>query len=87
MSAPLDPRLKRLHFRSWHRGTREMDLLLGGFAERHLGGLSESELAQYEALLEVADPEIYSWIAGQAPVPPAFDNAVMKLILNFKIAH
>ncbi|MGO8865612.1 MAG: succinate dehydrogenase assembly factor 2 [Alphaproteobacteria bacterium] len=81
------PRLKRLYFRSWHRGTREMDLLLGRFAERHLDELSEAELGQYEALLEAADPDIYGWIAGETVPPQAFDNAVLQLIKNFKIPH
>jgi len=81
------PRLKRLYFRSWHRGTREMDLLLGRFAECCLDKLSEAELGQYEALLEAADPDIYCWIAGETVPPQAFDNAVLQLIRNFKISH
>ncbi len=87
MSVTSDPRLKQLRYRSWHRGTREMDLLLGGFAERHLAGLSDAELGQYEALLAAPDPDLFNWIVGETPVPPAFDNAVMKLILDFKIPH
>jgi len=81
------PRLKRLYFRSWHRGTREMDLLLGRFAARHLDDLSETELAQYEALLEVADPDLYGWIAGEAAPPGAFDNALLERIKKFRISH
>ena len=52
LGAEQERRLKRLKFRSWHRGTRELDLLLGPFADRHLDRLSAAELAEYEALLE-----------------------------------
>jgi len=78
-------RLKRLYFRSWHRGTREMDLLLGRFAERHLDQLNDVELGQYEALLGAADPDLYGWIAGETLPPQPFDNAVLERIKNFKI--
>ncbi len=82
-----DVRRKRVRFRSWHRGTREMDLLLGGFAERHLAGFGEQQLAAYEALLEVGDPDLYGWIAGKTPVPPRYDTAVLQLIKDFKLHH
>lgn len=82
-----DVRRKRVRFRSWHRGTREMDLLLGRFAERHLAGFGDQELADYEALLEVGDPDLYSWIAGDAPVPARYDTAVLQLIKDFKLDH
>lgn len=85
MIEPHDVRMKRLRFRSWHRGTREMDLVLGRFADRHLAELSEAQLGHYEALLEAADPDLYNWIAGQLPVPKRFDTDVMTLIKNFKI--
>jgi antitoxin CptB len=82
-----DVRRKRLRFRSWHRGTREMDLLLGSFAERHLAELSAQQLTDYEALLEVGDPDLYSWIAGDAPVPSPYDTAILQLIKDFKLHH
>jgi antitoxin CptB len=80
-------RLKRLRFRSWHRGTRELDFVMGGFADRHLAELDDSQLGAFEALLEVADSDLYHWIADQAPVPKAFDTDVMALIKNFKITY
>lgn len=87
MSLPnetIEDRRKRLLFRSWHRGTREMDLLLGRFAERHLETFSERQLALYEAMLEYGDPDLYDWMAGRGVVPAALDHDVMKLLLNFK---
>jgi antitoxin CptB len=60
---------KRLKFRSWHRGTREMDLLMGRFADAMLDSCDETLLTAYEALLEENDPDIYDWVCGRA-VPP-----------------
>ena len=73
-------RIERLRFRSWHRGTREMDLLLGSFADRHLPSFNAEQLACYEALLLENDPDVYNWIIGAAPVPAAFDTDVMRLL-------
>jgi antitoxin CptB len=58
-SAGLDDRRKRLLFRCWHRGTREMDLILGGFADMHIGDLSDQDIEELENLLEVPDPDLY----------------------------
>jgi len=74
---------KRLTFRSWHRGTREIDLLLGRFADAHLPAFSEGQLALYERFLNNSDPDIYNWISGAEPVPPAEDNEVVQLLLAF----
>jgi antitoxin CptB len=84
MSEIPDPRRKRLLFRSWHRGTKEADLILGRFAERNLSSFSEDQLARYEALLERSDPEIYAWISGSEAVPPECDHDVMALLMDFK---
>lgn len=77
-------RRKRLLFRSWHRGTREADLLLGSFAEQHLGELTEAQLARYEALLEQGDGHLLDWIAGRVLPPPEHDSDVLRLLLNFR---
>lgn len=77
-------RRKRLLFRSWHRGTREMDLLLGNFAQRNLETFSDRQLDLFETLLEYADSDIYEWMTGRVPVPPALDNDVIKLLLNYQ---
>ena len=77
-------RRKRLLFRSWHRGTREADLILGSFAETHLREFGPVQLDRYEALLEVPDAEILDWIAGRAAPPPAHDHDVTRLLLCFR---
>lgn len=74
---------KRLIFRSWHRGTREIDLMLGKFAEAHLPQFSKQQLAAYDRFLNNSDPDIFSWITGQEPLPPAEDNEVTGILLKF----
>lgn len=70
MDETIENMRKRLIFRSEHRGTKEMDLLLGSFAKIHVPGFSEKELREYEALLEENDPDLYNWITEQE-APPA----------------
>lgn len=77
-------RRKRLIFRSWHRGMRETDLMLGRFADRHVAAMTAEQLDRYEALIESADPDIYNWVTGAEPIPPSHDTDVMRLLKNFK---
>ncbi|MAH05013.1 MAG: succinate dehydrogenase assembly factor 2 [Alphaproteobacteria bacterium] len=80
----MDNRRKKLLFRSWHRGTKEMDIILGNFAEKHLAALDDTQLDAYESLLEVPDPDIYNWVTGKN-TPPAnepYSNLVEKIINN-----
>jgi antitoxin CptB len=76
-------RHRRILFRSWHRGTREVDLVLGRFAEAEVANLCESELDDYERLLEAADLDIFAWITGEAMPPAAYDTPVLHKIRNF----
>lgn len=69
-SAGLDPRRKKALYRAWHRGTREMDLILGGFAEQAIGELDDSEVKLFETLLDQQDADLQNWIIGEAPIPP-----------------
>ena len=77
-SAGLDERRRRLLFRSWRRGTREMDLIMGRFAEAVIADLSEQEVAEFERLSEAADPDLYAWLTGAREVPAACDGAVFR---------
>jgi len=78
-------RIKRLLYRSHYTGTKETDVLLGHFAERHLATLSPVLLDQYEALIENSDPDLFMWISGHKPVPPQWDTEVMALLREFKL--
>ncbi len=73
-SAGLDERRRRILFRARRRGLREMDLVLGDFADAHLIGLSEAELAEVEVWLDLPDPDILSWLTGEAALPHKFDT-------------
>lgn len=79
----MDDRRKRLLYRSRHRGMQETDLLLGGFAERHLADLNDGQLARFATLLDESDNDLFNWITGKEPPPPAFDHDVMALLKRF----
>ena len=79
-------RRKRLRFRSWHRGTKEMDLLIGSFADAHLSAFDSNQLDRFEALLDVPEPVVYDWILGRSAPPADYDHDVMKLLLDFEFA-
>jgi antitoxin CptB len=85
-SGGLDDRRKRLLFRCWHRGTREMDLILGRFADAEIAGLSEDELAQLELLIEVPDPDLYAAVSGDGLLAPEFACELFDRIKAFRPA-
>lgn len=72
-----DTRLKRLHFRSHHRGTREADLLIGGFFDAHGDGWDADQLAWFEALIEEQDVDIMGWAIGSIACPTAWEGEMM----------
>lgn len=80
-TADLAPRQRKILFRSWHRGMREMDLIFGQFADAHIDRLSDSELDQYELLMEELDRDLLKWITGEADVPAQFDTPVFHQIV------
>ena len=69
MTDELEIERKRLKFRSWHRGTREMDLLLGRFADQRLDAFDAEAIRFFAALLEESDPDIYNWVTGREEGP------------------
>lgn len=70
---------------SWHRGTREMDLLIGTFADRHLASLTPEQLERYEALLQVPDATLYAWITGLEDPTPEHDTDLLRWLCNQRI--
>lgn len=82
-SIDLDPRRRRALFRAWHRGTREMDLLLGRFADAHIGGLNDHDLADFEALLELPDGDLFDFIVAGVPLDPDRRTPLLNAITLF----
>jgi antitoxin CptB len=76
-------RRKRLIYRANYRGFREADLLLGGFAKRHMNELSDDQVLQFEALLGAKDHDIYAWITGRAAVPAEYDTPILARLRAF----
>ncbi len=79
----LPPARKRALFRAWHRGTREMDLIVGGFADARLPGLDDADFADFEQLMEVPDRDLFAWIVGREPAPANYDTPVFRALSAF----
>ena len=82
----LEARRRRLRFRAQHRGIKEMDLILGAFADEVLADLSAERLASFERLVELPDQELYDWIVGRAAVPAEFADGLMDELMTFTSA-
>ena len=74
-------RRKKLRYRAWHRGTREMDLVLGPFADAHAGTMDHARLDRLEALMSEEDPPLLTWIMGQAEPPDHVDRAFLAEVI------
>lgn len=79
----LSERRRKLLFRSWHRGIREMDLIMGGFADAAIASMADSDLDELERLLDVPDQIIYAWITGDEPIPAQFDTTFFRRMRDF----
>jgi antitoxin CptB len=84
-SEGLDERRRRLLFRSWHSGIREMDLIMGRFADARLAGLSEAELDDYERLLALPSPQLLAWVLGEEPPARDYDGPLFRQLRTFHL--
>ena len=82
-SEGLDPRRRRILFRAWRRGVREMDLIIGRFADVHIEMFDESGLNDFERLMEAPNAELYAWVVGAENVPADYDTAVLAKLRSF----
>lgn len=81
-----DIRRKRLKIRAWRRGTKEMDLILGPYADAHLAGMDDAALDRFDALLAEYDQDLYQWVTGQV-LPPAAHADLVALVAGFAKAR
>jgi antitoxin CptB len=73
-------RQRRARYRAWHRGTREMDLILGNFADSRVAGMDDAALTEFEELLEEADTDLLSWLTDQTQIPADANEPLLKAI-------
>jgi antitoxin CptB len=85
-SEGLDPRRRMLLFRAWHRGIREMDLIMGRFADSFISELAEPDLDEFQRLLNVPDPEVYGWVTGERTAPEEFDGPLLRRLRDFHMS-
>lgn len=83
-SADLDPRRRRILYRCWHRGIREMDLVFGQFAENEIALLSEAELDALETVMAEEDQDLNSWITGAEPLPEHMRTEMFARIAAYR---
>ena len=76
---------KRLTYRSWHRGMKEMDLLMGTFADQHVPTFNAEQLRAYDAVLDIEDPDLYAMYMGQIPPSEAQNSDILTMFLGFKL--
>jgi antitoxin CptB len=77
---PSDPDLKRLHWRAHHRGTKEADLLIGGFFDAHHASWDGNEREQFAAIIEEQDVDIMAWAHGTAQPPERFAGPMIEAL-------
>ncbi len=82
----IETRRKKLRFRAWRRGFREMDLLMGSFADLHIDAFGETDLDAFERLLATPDWEVYAWLIGQKTVPENHRGKVLDQLIAFRYA-
>ncbi len=70
-------------FRCWHRGIREMDLIIGRFADARLAAMGDPELDELEGWLEIPDQQFFAWVNGAEPAPPELDTPLFRALLDF----
>ncbi|RUT32855.1 succinate dehydrogenase assembly factor 2 [Arsenicitalea aurantiaca] len=77
-------RRKRLRYRAWHRGTQEMDLILGPYVDAHLDRLDGAALDRLEAFIAEEDVLLLKWVMGQEPPPPSADSELIAELVAFR---
>lgn len=83
-----EDRLRRLRYRAWHRGTKEADMLVGGYFDMHHETWSDTEIEWFEALMHEQDVDIMAWAIGTVPPPERYHGPMMQALQTLDyIAH
>jgi antitoxin CptB len=82
-SEGLDVRRRKLLFRAWRRGVREMDLIVGRFADAYIDKFDDGGLDDFERLIEAPNAELYAWVTGDQSAPANFDTVVLRQLIGF----
>jgi antitoxin CptB len=82
-SEGLDVRRRKLLFRAWRRGVREMDLIVGRFADAHIDKFDDAGLDDFERLIEAPNAALYAWVIGAEDIPANYDTAVLASLRTF----
>ena len=80
-------RRRKLLFRAWRRGVREMDLIVGRFADAYIDKFDETSLDDFERLIEVPNADLYAWVVGDETAPADHDTAVLRQLIGFHNAY
>jgi antitoxin CptB len=82
-SEGLDVRRRKLLFRAWRRGVREMDLIVGRFADVYIDQFDEPALDDFERLIEAPNADLYAWVVGADVIPVNYDTGVLRQLRSF----
>ena len=82
-SEGLDVRRRKLLFRAWRRGVREMDLIVGRFADVFIDRFDDAALDDFEQLIETPNAALYAWVVGDEAAPQNYDTAVLRQLIAF----
>lgn len=80
-----DIRRRRLFFRAWHRGVREMDLIFGHYVDAYIFEMSDETLSELEYIMSFEDRDLLKWITGEVPVPSEIDSPLFRDIINYHV--
>ncbi|EJF76999.1 succinate dehydrogenase assembly factor 2 [Bartonella birtlesii] len=81
----LDVRRRRLIFRAWHRGIREMDLIFGHYVDAHIAGMSDKTVFELEYIMSFDDRDLLTWITGEISPPSKVDSPLFRDIINYHV--
>lgn len=86
MPVELSPERKKLLYRARYRGFKEADMVIGRFAEAHLGSMTDEQVETFRLLLEVPDQQLYAWVIGREDAPDNYKSDVLTMIQGFDVA-